>query len=416
MSPNREAYGITDVLRLNLVVGIVTLLAWFFSKERKLPPFDTTFVAVLMFFVWMTFNSFFAVDPDWSWPLWDRTWRVLALGLLVGAMATTELRIHALIWILAISLMYWGTKGGLLTLMTGGTKWISGPHDTIIADNNQLAVALLMSLPLVNYLRLHTANRWVRLALMAGFALTFLSVIGSYSRGGYVAAGALCVFGWFRSRNKLLYAIVAVVLAVPTFYFMPESFYDRLFTLSNASEDVDLQSRVTSWKVAYFYARDHFPFGAGFAGPQLPQVYNFYFPGLPTGAAHSIFFQVLGEQGFIGFALYVLLIGLVFLNIHRIQKAVRNRPEFAWARDLTRMIQVSMVGYCVGGAALSMSYYDVFWIYVGLLPALRNLTKPVPTKWATAPTITFQGLAPADTGSLRVRSTSDKSPTSQPST
>jgi putative inorganic carbon (HCO3(-)) transporter len=65
MQPHREVYGFfSSTLRLNLMVAVVTILAWFFSKERKLPPLDGTIVAVLIFLLWMTFNSLFAVKPD----------------------------------------------------------------------------------------------------------------------------------------------------------------------------------------------------------------------------------------------------------------------------------------------------------------------------------------------------------------
>ena len=75
-------------------------------------------------------------------------------------------------------------------------------------------------------------------------------------------------------------------------------------------------------------------------------------------------------------------------------KAAQNRPELSWAGDLARMIQLSMFAFCVGGAALSMAYYDVFVIYLGLLPLLRRLATE-----ATKPSGVLTGqrvLAPAE--------------------
>src|SRR5258708_30351434 len=147
MQPNREVYGVfSNTLRLNFMVAIVAILAWFFSKDRRLPPVDGTLVMISLLFLWMTFICFVGVSP-YSWYLWDRVWRILALGVLIGASATNRIRIHALIWVVVTSLLYYGTKGGILTLITGGSKTISGPTDTAIGDNNQLALALLMILP-----------------------------------------------------------------------------------------------------------------------------------------------------------------------------------------------------------------------------------------------------------------------------
>ncbi len=373
MDPHQEAYGIVATLPLNLVIACVTLLGLLVSKERKRPPADATFYAVMAFLVWSTFNTFFAVVPDVSWPIWNLTWKVFLLGLVIAMSATSKVRIHAVVWIVVISLFYYGVKGGLFTLVTGGHAHVLGPSQSIIGDNNQLALALLMCLPLANYLRLHSEKKWVRFLLLASMVIVFISILGSYSRGAYLALLALAFVAWLRARNKLLYPILIVVVAVPALYFMPQSFYDRLYTLETTDTDASFQGRIKAWQVAYHYAAEHFPFGAGFYGPQQPQVFNQYFPGQPTHAAHSIFFEVMGDNGFTGFAIYLVILGLAFWNCSSILRRARGQPEFAWARDLAAMIQLTLFVFCVGGAALSMAYYDVFAICLGLLSALKQL-------------------------------------------
>jgi putative inorganic carbon (hco3(-)) transporter len=378
MQPHTEVYGpISSALRINLLVAIITILAWLVSKERKLPPSDGVIVAIFLFLIWMTFNQLFAVNPDAAWPLWDRNWRIIALGLLIGATATNKIRIHALIWVLVASFLYYGAKSGLLTIMAGGAKKLMGPSEGMYADNNQFAVALLMTLPLINYLRVQSANRYIRMGLIAGFALTFIAVLGSYSRGAFVGLSALGLVWWFRSRNKALYVIVAAIIAVPAFLFMPQTYFNRMSTIDHAQDDGSFQGRVDAWKVAFDYARDHFPVGAGFDGPQQPKIFNHYLPGHDFHAAHSIFFQVLGDLGFMGLAIYLVILFLVFRYCSRIRRAARLRPELAWAHDLATAIQLSMVGFCVGGSALSLAYSDFLFIWAGLLPQLYLLVRQV---------------------------------------
>jgi probable O-glycosylation ligase (exosortase A-associated) len=374
MQPQREAYGIiSSTLRINLLIGVVTILAWFFSRERKLPAVDGTLVAIALFLAWMTFNCFFSPMPAVSWPLWDNTWKLLALGLLVGALANNKNRIHALMWVIALCFLYYGVKGGVLTVLTGGGKKITGPFNTLIGDNNQLALSLLMILPLINYLREHSANRMVRLALLFGGGMTFLSVIGSYSRGAYLSLAALAILGWLRAKNKLIYPIAIAVVGVPALMFMPQAFWNRLGTLNSLNTDDSFQGRLTAWKVAYYYARDHFPFGAGFAVPQQDPVFHFYFPEQASHAAHSIYFQVLGEHGFIGLGLFLMILVLALKNTLVIRRATRGRPELRWIRDLATAIQLGLLAYCVGGSALSMAYDDTVVIWCMALPLLRNL-------------------------------------------
>ena len=399
MNPHQEVYGLSKVIPLNLIVAVITIVSWMLSKERKHPQFDATTWAILGLLAWMTFNTFYAANPTYSWPYWDRTWRIMALGVFVGIMATNQVRIHALVWVVCTSLLYYGVKGGLLTFLTGGTKYISGPIDTIIGDNNHLAVALLMTLPLVNYLRLHTASRLLRIGLIGAGFLSFVSLLGSYSRGGYLALSALTGIGWLRSRRKVLFLLMLTAALVPMLYFMPQSFYDRVNTLSSPTEDASFQSRLMSWKVSYFYAVDHFPFGAGFYAINLPEVYNTYFPGATTHAAHSIYFQILGEQGFPGLVLYLIILLLAFRNCYLIRKMTKKREELRWLYDLATMIQLSLVAFCVGGAALSIPFYDMFIIWVCLLPVLRNLaTKSAvtePTKLRHSPVGFTPGYRPA---------------------
>ena len=141
-NPHQETYGFARSLPLNLLVVGATLLSWLASEEPKKISHNSITKLFLVFLLWMTFNSIFAFNPDWSWPYWDRTWRVFALAFFMAAMATNRARIDAIIWVAAISLMYYGVKGGIFTVMTGGQFHVLGPPSTIIADNNQLALAI----------------------------------------------------------------------------------------------------------------------------------------------------------------------------------------------------------------------------------------------------------------------------------
>lgn len=372
MSPQAETFGFARTLPLNLIVASATILGLIASKERKLPPSDWLIWLCGTFLVWCTLNGFAAVDPSWSWLYWDRTWRVFALGFLVATMAHGKIRLHALAWIIVVSLLYYGVKGGLFTILSGGGSNVYGPDGTIIGDNNHLALALLMTLPLANYLRSQSAKRWVSMSLMAGMALTVVAVLGTYSRGGFIGLVVLSIAAWLRFRNKMLYLLVAAAILVPSLYFMPASFFARLNSIDSYGTDSSFQGRVTAWHVAYNYARDHFPFGAGFYGPQRAEVFHSYFPNETLRAAHSIYFQVLGEQGFVGITLYLLVLIFAFIKSSRIMKASRRNPEKMWVGELAVMIQLGLLVFCLSGAALSMAYYDLLILYIAMLLLLQE--------------------------------------------
>jgi putative inorganic carbon (HCO3(-)) transporter len=372
MQPHEDVWGFSRSLPLNLIVVLVTLGSWLASDEPKKIPSHPIIILLLSLLAWMTFNSFFAFDPAWSWPYWDRTWKVFFLGIMIAVMATNRIRIDAIIWIAAISLLYYGIKGGVFTIQTGGVYRVYGPDNSIIADNNQLALALLMILPLVEYLRTNTQSRILSLGLFCAEVFTGISVVGSYSRGAYVAMAAIAIFAFFKTRRKLVYLGTLAIALVCGYYLTPQAIFDRMGTIQDASTDDSFQGRVTAWHVAFRYAVDHFPFGAGFYGPQLSGIFNFYYPGVDNHAAHSIYFQVLGEHGFIGLAFY-LAIALISLSVcgRLAKKRLGLSPQ---TQKLGAVIQISLMAFLIGGAALSMAYYDLFVVLICLLPQLASQT------------------------------------------
>ena len=373
--PHMEAWGFSRSIPLNLVIAATTIIAWFASKDRRLPPPHFIYWTFIVFLVWVTFNSFFAFRPSWSWQYWDRCWKTIFLGLCVAATATSKVRLHALMWVIVISLFYYGVKGGVFTLLTGGHFHVVGPPSSFIEDNNCLALALLMALPLANYLRLQTRQKWLAVGTLIAMVLTVFSVIGSYSRGALLGLAAIAMAGIFRTRHRFVYLALLALLAIPALNFMPDSFHERMQSISNAGTDASFQGRVDAWQVAFYVARDHFPLGVGFYGPQLKEIFNAYLPGATSHAAHSIYFQVLGEHGFIGLAIYLVLIAAAFITSAQVRKLSRGIPELEWIFQMASMIQISLIAFCVGGAALSLAYYDVFILDVALLIPLLNLAR-----------------------------------------
>ena len=367
-NPHRETYGF--VSSTNVVIAAVTVIAWVLSKERKIPPNGFILWMMIVFLVWTTITTIAAFDPGWSYGYWDRTWKTFALGFLIAATATNRARVHAVLWIAVISLFYYGVKGGLFTLATGGGNHVLGPPGTMIQDNNQLAVAMLMTLPLANYLRSQTLDHRMRLLTLFGMGTTAIAVIGTYSRGALIGLAALGFFGLLRMKHRFVYVAGVLVTVGFVAYFMPAQYLERMDTMNSVKSvqsDESFHGRLVAWQVAFDAARDRFPFGAGFYGPQLGAFWNNYFPKEKNHAAHSIYFQVLGEHGFIGLGLYLLLLGASFRRCSQLIAEGRKRPDKQWIADFGVALQASLLVFCVSGAALSLAYYDLLVIDVSLL-------------------------------------------------
>lgn len=374
MNPHRLVYGFLQGQSLNLIVAVVTLGSWLMSRERGIRT-STMMVLIGIFSVWITITSLLAPVPDATMPQWDRNIKTMVLLFMIMVTITTRARIVGLLWIVVISIGYFGIKGGGFMILNGGNFIVFGPPDTMIEDNNHLALALVMILPLLNYLRGYESSRLIQLGLIGTMLLAAGSVIASYSRGGLVALTTMLLYLWLKSRAKVALTVVFVAIGALAVTFMPTKYIDRISTLKQVDEDSSFQGRLDAWEVAARSSLDR-PFGAGFDGPRQRIVWDRYLPSVESRAAHSIYFMVLGEQGIIGLIIYLSILATAWFNLARVQRETRDKPEMLWAWNLAGALKLSMVGYLVGGAALSMSYYDGFLTIIVLTATLRQLVEP----------------------------------------
>jgi putative inorganic carbon (HCO3(-)) transporter len=401
MVPQREVYGLLRDANLNFYIAALTFAAWMLSKDRKPPPANPMLLLLIAFAGWMSLTTVYALDRDYAYPLWDRTLKSIVLVLAVAAFATTKLRIQAVVWTLAVSLAYYGFKGGVFVLATGGRHHVYGPPETMIGDNNCLGLALVAVLPLLVYLRRTSRVRATRTALLAAMILTLVAVVGTYSRGALVTLVVAGSVYAIRSRGGVVLVILGGLLASAAPSIMPGKWMERMSTIQTYDADASFNGRVAAWRTSYEIASQR-PLGGGFSAVKLDEVARM-FPaegGLTMGrAAHSIYFEVLGDHGFIGLALYLLVIAAALLNTFQVLALARRRPDLAWASQLARMLQVSIVAFLVGGSALSMAYYDGVLIILALTvavlrvarePARAEQTSPRRPNWSTA----LVGLAP----------------------
>jgi putative inorganic carbon (HCO3(-)) transporter len=376
MNPHRQLYGFAYGQPFNSLIAVATLVGWLVSREPKRWTSDAVPWLLLLLTAWMTLNTALGAFPSYSWVFWDRIVRILALIFLTFFLITSKARIHAMVWIIVISLGFYGVKGGVFTITHGGHAIVYGPPESVYADNNHLALAVVTELPLLFYLWRHTRAAWLRLPMLGAIALQVLMVFGSYSRGGVIALGAMLVMLWLRSDRKLLYGVLALLLVSVGLSVMPGAFFDRMHTVNSLDTDDSFQGRVNAWHVAFWYANEHFPFGAGFFAPQLESIFNHYLPDASPHAAHSIYFQILGEQGYVGLAIYLALLLLALRNAGIVLRQTRDQPGLRWAYDLADMSRIALIAFCIGGIALSMAYADEYLLIIALLSVLRQLTQP----------------------------------------
>lgn len=396
MNPHKLAFGFAYDAPWAAVAAGAALLSLVFTRDKLSMPWDPPVKALFAFVVWMCLTTVFAFYPLLSWEQLNKILKIQLMTAIALAALRERKHIELFIWANVLSIGFYGFKGGIFTITGGGQERVWGPPGGFIEGNNEIGLALVVVIPLMNYLRMVATRSWIRLGLLVLMLLSATAVLGTQSRGALLAICAMGLVLWARSKNKVTSAIFITLIAIVLVTFMPSSWEERMKSIGTYDQDGSAMGRINAWWMAFNLANDRL-FGGGFH-IYTADIFSRYAP-VPADihAAHSIYFQVLGEHGYIGLILFLLICFFTFKTAGRIRRDTQNNAEAQWLRHLAGMCQVSLIGYAVGGAFLSLSYFDLpYNVLVVLVVSLRWLQEK---RWENEPQDTFSSAAP--TGQVR---------------
>jgi putative inorganic carbon (HCO3(-)) transporter len=372
MNPHRLCWGFAYDLPFAQIVAITLLIALLLSKEPKRVPVTPLTVIWWVFLAWMCITTAFAFDVTATTQL-DKVLKIQVVTFLTIMLMGQKQRLLQLIWVIVLSLGFYGVKGGLFTLVTAGHFHVWGPPHSFIEDNNALAAALLMVLPLMYYLRSLVENGWAKRGLAAAMVLCAFSIIGSQSRGALLGAGAMALFLVFKAGKRFQTAVAVAIVAATLLLFAPRSWYARMDTIDAYHQDASAMGRINAWWYSFNLA-NHRITGGGFESWN-PETFARYAPN-PTDVhvAHSIYFGVLADHGWPGLILFVSILALGWRTANWTVKNAKPFGDLDWLIGLNKMVQVSLVAYCTAGAFLSLSYFDLPWHLIAIVVLGKEIT------------------------------------------
>ena len=372
MNPHRLSYGFAYDMQFAAATAAIAFIGLVITKEERKLVLSPPVVALALFTAWMCLTSLFPFHEGSGYDMWSRVMKIMLMNFVALAVIRNKNQIHWVIWTIVFSLAFYGAKGGLFTLMTGGNYLVWGPGGSFIEGNNEVALAFVMTIPLMRYVQMGLKRKWQKWAMTGVMLLTAFAAIGSHSRGALVAIGAMATVMWWKSRNKFGMGFALVVVGIALIAFMPAEWTARMNTIKTYDEDSSAQGRINAWWMAFNLAKDR-PLGGGF------EIYDYdifgkYAPNpLDVHAAHSIYFQVMAEHGFIGLFLFMSIGAFTWLAATDAKRRAKGIADLAWVGPLVDMMKVSMVGYAVGGAFLSLAYFDVPYYVMVVVVATRAL-------------------------------------------
>jgi probable O-glycosylation ligase (exosortase A-associated) len=373
MNPHRLTWGPAFSFPFAFTVGATTIAAWLISREPKRFPLTPVTVLLIVYILWVNVTTIFVLNPEGAYAKREEFMKILAMTFITLCLMVRPNRVQQLVWVIVVSIGIYGVAGGLFIILTGGQYRVYGPEHSFIADNNSLALALIMTLPLMRYLQLNSENLWIRWGTLVALILTLLAVIGTYSRGGFLALGTMVVYLILKSRQRLIFGF-AILLLIPVFILlMPDQWAERMMSIRSYEQDASAQARFEAWTVALRLANDHPLFGGGFKVFFSEAVWAHYLPDASRygRSAHSIYFEVLGEHGYVGLTLFLLIGISAWRSAGWVVKATRRRPNLAWAHDLCSMLQVGLIGYATGGLFLNLATFDLYYHFLAIIVLVR---------------------------------------------
>lgn len=401
--PNAWLYGFASNFRYNLIFTGVAILGYLTMKEKPKVHFGLLGGLILLFFLWTTFSTALGIGvPDVMWEIWSRFFKVILLFVFVVLVLDKKLHIDFFLGCVILSIGFFGALEGLKFIASGGGHRIEGFVGHALGDRNELALAFVITLPICLYLLAEYGKqfRYIRLALFGVIALLVTSIVGTQSRGGFVALVGLGGYLFFKTDRKILVGLLIVFLVVGLSYFVSDEWTSRMNSINEAGEDSSFLGRLVAWKLSFIEAVRHPIFGGGFKSLETLAVwqslsqdffsYDFFYTGaeLPdpnrARAAHSVYFQVLGEHGFVGLAIYLAIIARAFIGARRVALAASKEIATRWIASLGGMLQLCIFAFCLGGSALSFAYFELMFALFGIVLVLETRILPAALRAARA--------------------------------
>lgn len=381
-------------LRLSLILGVILVapaLATGVWPNLSHPLSLGTFA----FFVSGILAQFGAIDPALGWAWLDFQARLTVICLLTVTLITTRQRLLLVVAVVGGSLGFHAAKAGVASALGGGVRF----HDGLAGafpDNNGYALATVMVMPLMLAVAQNLEDRWIwiRRGLYAAVPLCAITVVSTFSRGGFVAMAVATLAFVMLQRRRVMALVGMMVLAGVAFLLVPvpEGYFDRLETIQTYEEveDDSALGRLHFWQVAVIMAESR-PFGVGLRNFEAAyDQYDFSNGQFGHGrSVHNSHFQVLAELGFPGAVIWGTLFIAAFSMALRV-RARSKRPDLTPEESrffftFSNGLIVSMVGFLIGGSFVASALNDVTWLTFAMVASLDRLARQAVPQTATAP-------------------------------
>lgn len=362
------AWGFAKEMRWSYYIVLVTAAGYMANANRKLPVMNARVVLLVLMALHVGVGLFFAAGPgDVDLAGYQEFVKILVIAIFTTAVVRTKNHLRILVWVIALSLGFHGTKIGIMAVVKGGNLFVSHGPGGLIEDNNDFALAVAMIIPWIYYLAQSETNPTLIRILKVIVPLCAATVISTRSRGGTLSLAFMGAFIIWRSRNRLIGVILGIFAVVIVVAAAPDEYKERLGTIQTYEEDGSAMGRIRAWKVALRMIDDRPVFGVGFR--RFARNHLDYEPNPTIGeqngdtalVAHNSYLQIWAESGTPAFLIYLSLMIATLWDIWRVRWRAKKLYVDSWILSYCSMFEVSLATFMLGSIFLNRAAFDLVY-------------------------------------------------------
>ena len=402
-TPQLQTWTFMHGFQAAMLFAVVTLAAMVFSKDRKPFPWTRETVMLVVMAAYFAMTSHFAVNSSGAWDYWLYFMKIMLVTFITPILVYGQRRILITLLVITGSLAFFGLKGGIFAIQTGGAHMVLGPMGSYLAGNTYIGLAMLMVLPLILVSARLFHRQWVefRFPVMNRFAvpigwmgyavfwLTCVAILATHSRGAFIGMLVVVPLLFLHMQKKWLLVLVAFVGIGVVGVTAPEPLVEQWKSIQTYDEDTSAMQRIQSWGVNWNMALERPLTGMGFRNTALG--YDWWisyaeFEGTwrHVLSPHSIYFQMLGHHGFGGLTVYVLLAAFTFLTLNRVRRTAKRRTGQIWLSEYAWALQAGLAGFFAAGIFLDVAYFNLYYAFIALAIIMRRELVEAPQKVSSA--------------------------------
>ena len=355
--PQEWAYA--SSAQYSLAIALATIVGYCLFELPQRPPRLKENLLILLLMLQYTFAGWLlAYSPDYAQLKYTEMMKIMLITLLIASMTDSESRVR---WVLFVSLGSIGVLSlrSFIGIIISGGKRVYGPGG-LYEDNNDYAILLNLALPMMLYFGQKESRLWLRYLFYFFSFTSLITILFTYSRGGFIGLCLALIFMAVKSRYKISGLIGVAVLGAIFFIYAPKEVLNRVSTIQNATtEDSSAQQRLRAWAVCLKIAADK-PF-TGVGVRNILLVYGKYGDPLDTRVAHNSYLQIVVDCGIPGLILFLFLLVVTYRRLGKCRKILTTYAPRSKIISYAHGMQVGMMGYV--SSAFFASKEDIELIY-----------------------------------------------------